>query len=140
VAEDWVSLKFHYPHYNCKLLLTSRNVCYRFHFEKNTIAYIMNITLRTPADIGALIRDRRRALGLDQAELADRIGVSRLWVNQVERGKPGASLGLILRALIAVGVELTGGVADKKPLGDSAPVASPDIDAIIVAARRKDRS
>ena len=49
-----------------------------------------DIPLRTPAAVGALIKDRRRALGLDQAGLAAQIGVSRLWVNQVERGKPCA--------------------------------------------------
>ena len=94
-----------------------------------------NIILRTPADIGALIKHRRRALGLDQADLADQIGVSRLWVNQVERGKPGASLGLILRALAAIGVELIGG----KQSSDGAPVVSPDINAIVASARRRNR-
>ncbi len=106
------------------------------------IDYMTTITLRTPADIGALIKDRRRALGLDQADLADRIGVSRLWVNQVERGKPGASLGLILRALAAVGVELTGDALGKegsKRPSDGDPVASPDINAIVAGTRRKDR-
>jgi HTH-type transcriptional regulator / antitoxin HipB len=73
----------------------------------DAFAYMVQITLRTPADIGALIKDRRRALGFDQAELAARIGVGRLWVNQVERGKPGASLGLVLRALAALGLELS---------------------------------
>ena len=100
-----------------------------------------NITLRTPADIGALIKDRRRALGLDQADLADQIGVSRLWVNQVERGKPGAGLGLILRALAALSVEL-GDAPDKaggkRPSG-GAPVVSPDINAIVASARRRNR-
>ncbi len=103
---------------------------------------MLRITLRTPADIGALIKDRRRALGLDQAELADKVGVSRLWVNQVERGKPGASLGLILRALATAGVELIGDAADKagaKRPSDGAPVVSPDINAIVARARRKDR-
>ena len=95
----------------------------------------MKIVLRTPADIGALLRDRRKALGLDQADLADRIGVSRLWVNQVERGKPGASLGLVLRALAAVGVNLT--AASDHPATE--PVDAPDINAVIEAARRKDR-
>jgi HTH-type transcriptional regulator / antitoxin HipB len=64
------------------------------------------IALRTPADVGALIKDRRRSLGLDQADLAERIGVARLWVNQVERGKPGASMGLVLRALSTLSLEL----------------------------------
>lgn len=76
------------------------------HTAKDAIAYMVQIALRTPADIGALIKDRRLALGIDQAELAERIGVGRLWVNQVERGKPGASLGLVLRALAAVGVDI----------------------------------
>lgn len=99
----------------------------------------MNIVLRTPADIGALLRDRRKALGLDQADLAGRIGVSRLWVNQVERGKPGASVGLVLRALAAVGVNLTAasGGAPDRPAAE--PVDAPDINAVIEAARRKDR-
>lgn len=66
-------------------------------------------------------------------------GVSRLWVNQVERGKPGASLGLILRALAVLGVELTAADA-ATDTGSSLPVVTPDIDAIIDGARRKDRS
>ena len=98
---------------------------------------IMRIALRTPADIGAMIKDRRRALGLDQAELAAQIGVSRLWVNQVERGKPGASLGLVLRALAATGVELTGEAGER--LSTGVLVDGPDINAIIANARRRDR-
>jgi HTH-type transcriptional regulator/antitoxin HipB len=100
-----------------------------------------HLILRTPADFGALIKDRRRALGLDQAELAERIGVSRLWVNQVERGKPGAGLGLILRALADLGVELTVGTTDQsggKRGRAGTPVITPDINAIIAGARRKD--
>lgn len=96
----------------------------------------MNIVLRTPANIGALLRDRRKALGLDQGDLADRIGVSRLWVNQVERGKPGASVGLVLRALAAVGVELTSGPPNNSSLS---LVDAPDINAVIDAAKRGDK-
>lgn len=101
-----------------------------------------DILLRTPADLGALIRGRRRALGLDQAELAARVGVSRLWVSQVERGKPGASIGLVLRALAAVGLELTAKTTeqtDKRKTARPAPVSTPDIDAIVERARRKNR-
>ena len=101
---------------------------------------MVQIVLRTPADVGALIKDRRRGLGLVQAELAERIGVARLWVNQVERGKPGASLGLVLRALAAVGVDLKALVGEGD--GNSStypPVVSPDINAIVDNARRKVR-
>ena len=84
------------------------------HIAKDAIAYMVQIALRTPADIGALIKDRRRALGLDQAELAERIGVGRLWINQVELGKPGAGMGLVLRALAAVSLELWADEPDRK--------------------------
>jgi HTH-type transcriptional regulator / antitoxin HipB len=98
------------------------------------------IVLRTPSDIGALIKDRRRALGLDQAELAASIGVSRLWVNQVERGKSGAGLGLVLRALGAVGVEIKAYSDSEEARPSTAvPVVSPDINAIVANARRKVR-
>ena len=98
---------------------------------------MVQIALRTPADIGALIKDRRRALGLDQAELAERIGVGRLWVNQVERGKPGASMGLVLRALNAVGVDLKAFTDEAGEQSAYPPVVSPDINAIVENARRK---
>ncbi len=94
------------------------------------------IHLRTPKDIGALVRDRRRRLGLDQAELAEKVSVSRLWINQVERGKPGASLGLILRALAAVGVSLTAGIGETSSQ-DAELIVTPDINAIVDAARGK---
>jgi HTH-type transcriptional regulator/antitoxin HipB len=95
--------------------------------------------LRTPTDIGALIKDRRRVLGLDQADLANQVGVSRLWINQVERGKPGANLGRILRTLMALGIELTGDTPGETPKDKPAYVSVPDIDAIVEAARDKRR-
>jgi HTH-type transcriptional regulator / antitoxin HipB len=64
------------------------------------------IIVRTPQDIGALIRSRRRALGLSQADLAGKLGISRLWITEIERGKPRASLVLVLQALSALGLEL----------------------------------
>jgi transcriptional regulator with XRE-family HTH domain len=87
--------------------------------------------LRTPADVGALIRDRRRALRLGQAALARMTGVSRLWVNQVERGKPGASLNLVLRALNALGVTLLVDTPDRTSAPEPAelpPIITADID------------
>ncbi|MCA1472961.1 hypothetical protein I6F09_34495 [Bradyrhizobium sp. IC3195] len=48
--------------------------------------------MRTPADLGAVIRDRRKHLQLDQATLTTKIGVSRQWVIDIERGHPCAEL------------------------------------------------
>jgi HTH-type transcriptional regulator/antitoxin HipB len=121
-------------------LLALLNVCYSILSRKKAIAYMVTVVLRTPADIGALLKERRRILAIDQAELGQKIGVSRLWVNQVERGKAGASLGLVLRALSAVGVEMTGR-ATEEPVNPSAgsPVTGPDINAIVANARGKVR-
>lgn len=62
--------------------------------------------IRNARDIGALIREERTNAGLDQKTLAERAGVSRLWINEVERGKPGASIGRILNTLAVLGIEL----------------------------------
>jgi HTH-type transcriptional regulator/antitoxin HipB len=62
--------------------------------------------LRTPADFGAVIRDRRRKLGLSQQELARRVGAGREWMVALEKGKAGARLSLVLRTLDALGISL----------------------------------
>lgn len=63
--------------------------------------------IRTPREVGLLVRDRRRAIGLTQGELAERVGASREWIRQLESGKPRLELGLTLRALSALGIALT---------------------------------
>ncbi|MEO1193603.1 MAG: helix-turn-helix domain-containing protein [Pseudomonadota bacterium] len=99
----------------------------------------MTSELRTPADVGAAIRARRRALGWDQSELARRIGASRLWVSQVEGGKAGAGIGLTLRAFAALDLHLTVTTAAGQEISTEspAPARSVDINAIVEAARRK---
>jgi DNA-binding XRE family transcriptional regulator len=44
--------------------------------------------IRTPADLGALIRSTRKKFRLAQSTLAKKIGVSRLWLVEIEKGKP----------------------------------------------------
>lgn len=64
------------------------------------------LLIKTPTDLGALIRDRRTKLKLGQEELAKTVGVSRKWVVEVEAGKPRAAVGLILRTLRALDLAL----------------------------------
>jgi HTH-type transcriptional regulator/antitoxin HipB len=45
-------------------------------------------------------------LGISQAELAERAGVSRKWIYEFEGGKPRAELGLLLRVLDALDLTL----------------------------------
>jgi HTH-type transcriptional regulator/antitoxin HipB len=61
--------------------------------------------IRTASELGLAIRSRRKEMGLDQAELARRVGVTRQWVIDIEKGKPRAELELVMRALHAL--ELT---------------------------------
>jgi len=62
--------------------------------------------LYSAKEVGALVRDRRTGLGLSQMQLAEKVGVSRVWMVQFERGKPNAQLGLVLRTLRELGVPL----------------------------------
>ena len=83
--------------------------------------------LKTPRDVGAALRNHRRRLGLDQADLAQRVGVSRKWVVDAEKGNPGAGLGLIVGAFAAMGTGLA--IAGAEPSSDTVPpVDAPNID------------
>lgn len=57
-------------------------------------------------DLAAGVRGRRTSLGLSQAELARRAGVSRPWLSEVEAGKPTVEFGRIIRLLDALGLSL----------------------------------
>ena len=90
--------------------------------------------IRTPRELGAVLRDERRRLGLNQVELSDKAGVSRKWIVQMENGKARAELAFVLRTLNALGLVLTverGSQAKQK--GRAGAV---DINAIVAAARK----
>lgn len=63
--------------------------------------------IRRPSDLGALVRATRLSRGLNQQGLADRLGVSRWWVNEFEGGKPTARLDIVLRALAELEITLS---------------------------------
>lgn len=67
-------------------------------------AYADIMIVRTARDLGAAVRDARLRQGWTQAELANRISVSRQWVISLERGKASAELGTALRAVAALGM------------------------------------
>jgi HTH-type transcriptional regulator/antitoxin HipB len=92
----------------------------------------ISMFVRTPADLGAVIRERRKHLKLNQAVFAKQIGVSRQWIIELEHGHTRAELGLVLRALDALNIRLDTGVdqTGREPSG------AVDIDAIIANAKR----
>ena len=60
----------------------------------------------TVDDLAATVRERRKQMRLTQEEVARRVGVSRRWVYQLEQGKASAELGLVLRLLQALGLQV----------------------------------
>jgi HTH-type transcriptional regulator/antitoxin HipB len=92
------------------------------------------LIIRNPSDLGAVIRERRIKLGLDQSSLAAKAGTSRKWLIEVENGKPRAEIGLIFRTLKALGLAMAvsdaaaAQVQPKRTKGEAQPI---DIDQII---------
>ena len=94
--------------------------------------------IRTPLDLGAAIRDRRRRRGWSQRVLAEKVGASRQWVNEVEKGKARTEIGLALRALDTLGVTLWLDRDDRTHDEDGGPdIGEIDIDEIVDGARGK---
>jgi HTH-type transcriptional regulator/antitoxin HipB len=91
------------------------------------------IPVRNLKDLGAVIRDRRRHLDLDQQELADRVGVSRQWIVEAEHGKPRAAVGLVLRTLDALGLNVS--IEEAHAAAQDSKGAA-DIDAVVRRAKK----
>ena len=61
----------------------------------------------TAADWGNIVRDRRLALGISQAALAERIGMSRQWVVRFENGSAAvATIDHVARIADALDLEI----------------------------------
>lgn len=73
------------------------------------------MTIRSIRDLAASVRGRRTDLGMSQAELARRAGVSRKWIYEFEAGKPTAELALLLRVVDELDLVLELGTRSKPP-------------------------
>jgi HTH-type transcriptional regulator/antitoxin HipB len=93
--------------------------------------------LRTAADFGAVIRDRRLKLGLNQASLARKVGVGRQWIVELEKGKPGARLALVLRTMDALGIVMTSDAGKQTTKKAARAGRDIDIDRILDNLRNK---
>ncbi len=62
--------------------------------------------------LGAAIRHFRRQAGLSQQELADKAGLNRTYLADIEGGKQTEQVRRTLRLLRQLGVRLTAGKAD----------------------------
>jgi len=72
--------------------------------------------INSALDLAATVRGRRHDLGLSQADLARRAGVSRVWIATVEAGKRSVNFGLVLRLLDSL--DLTMDISSSRNLSD----------------------
>jgi HTH-type transcriptional regulator / antitoxin HipB len=89
------------------------------------------VRIRSIRDIAAAARGRRLDLGVNQADLARRVGVSRKWLVEFEAGKPSAELGLALRVLDELGLVLD------LSIGPDASGEALDLDALLEEHRQR---
>lgn len=79
--------------------------------------------ITTTRDLGLIIRAQRRTLALNQQALADKVGVSRQWIVDIERGKPRAEVALVLRTLAALDLRLSVETGAEHDAQDPTPAA-----------------
>ena len=92
--------------------------------------------VKSPSDLGHIVRDCRTRRGLTQAYLADQVGVSRKWLIDLEGGKRTADLSLVLRTLNVLGIELD---ARDRISGSKTRTGAIDLDALIAQSRNRER-
>lgn len=77
---------------------------------------VMRRTVRDTKSLGAFIHDARVKANLTQQELANRAGVLRRWLIDIEQGaKSGAEIGKIFALLKTLEVEVRLSSADEEP-------------------------
>jgi len=92
--------------------------------------------IRTATDLGAFIRERRTKLGMDQIALAKKAGTSRKWLVEVEQGKPGAEIGLILRTLKSLEISIDLGADSSVETSPAGEAKTPDINSVLDSLKK----
>lgn len=63
-------------------------------------------TLKTDTDLGRVIRERRRVLGMTQGDLSNLSGIAQPNLSKIERGAADARLDTYLRICFLLGIDL----------------------------------
>jgi HTH-type transcriptional regulator/antitoxin HipB len=100
VAED----AYVFPYGNILLTSTHKKLEY-----SRTVMFLdgMKAMKYTPQDIGKMVRETRKALGVTQKALALTSGTGLLFIIELERGKATAEIGKVLTILQTLGIQLT---------------------------------
>ncbi|MEX2607342.1 MAG: helix-turn-helix domain-containing protein [Kiritimatiellia bacterium] len=79
----------------------------------------------TPQELASRIRDARTARGLTLKELADRAGIGKTAMFDLEHGNPGVRLNTLLAVLQILDIELSLPPNSDTPAASSAPPPTP---------------
>lgn len=99
------SEKIHmFPYGNMLLTFTPKKLEY-----SRTVTSLdgMQTMKYTPRDIGKLVRETRKGLGVTQKALALTSGTGLRFIIELERGKETAEIGKVLTILQTLGIQLT---------------------------------
>jgi HTH-type transcriptional regulator / antitoxin HipB len=90
-------------------------------------------SIKTPVELGAVIRDTRERHNWTQIDLAQRANVTRQWVIRTEKGRHDrAEIGIVLAVLNVLGVPLyAGGPEPAEGLGGQIEGAPVNLDTVI---------
>jgi len=89
--------------------------------------------IRSALDLAAAVRGRRKDLAISQAELAQRAGVARKTISELESGKTRPELDLVLRVLEQLDLAIDVG----RGASARAQRRAVDLDTLIDEHRRK---
>ncbi len=93
--------------------------------------------IRTPTELGLIIRQARRQRGMTQQELARAAAVGRQWIVAVEAGKPRVELAKVLQTLAALDLSLAvGGEGAHETARSALQIEKIDLQAVLDAHRR----
>lgn len=67
----------------------------------------MQVTIQSVAELGLVVRAVRRSSSVRLDDFASTAGVSKQFASDVEHGKPTVRLGLVIKLLAELGVQLT---------------------------------
>lgn len=71
-------------------------------------------TAVSPLSLGSILRDKRKSMGLNQADTGKKVGIDQPTLSKVERGKSSVRLDTLFRVLAALDLELMVGDRSKE--------------------------
>jgi HTH-type transcriptional regulator / antitoxin HipB len=103
------------------------------------MSIMKDISLRTPEQLGAAIRLKRKEKGLSQNRLAELLDVDRKWVIRLEAGNPGAELGRVLKLLDALDLRASLKAEDRARPGKSHSTSPSRLDEVFRRLEQRSR-